>query len=169
MDPILYTKAGFRSRPSQAEEERREARPVRWLALAIALFAAGCAGRDPIKADRAYQAGLAAVSRIEVDSQRVKPFTVRVTVHGDLPDPCTEIDRVRQEQVSGGIEVTVTTRRESGALCAAVVKPYETTLMLTTHGMMPGLYFVTVNGVRETFQLHEDLADPNRFEHYHSW
>jgi hypothetical protein len=169
MDPILYTKAGLRSRPSPAEEERREARAVRFLALALAFVAAGCAGRDPVKADRAYQAGLAAVSRIEVDSQRVKPFTVRVTVRGHLPDACTEIDRVRQEQVSGGIEVTVTTRRESGALCATVARPYETSVLLTTHGMMPGLYFVTVNGVRETFQLHEDLSDPNRFEHYHNW
>ena len=137
-------------------------------AIAIA-FAFACAGmRDP-EADRAYQAGLAPVDRIDVQVFRQRPVSVHVSVYGQLPDTCTVLDRSRQERLGSGIDVTLTTRRESGPSCAAEPRPFERRILLDIAGLPAGLYFVSVNGVRESFQIFEDLGDPNRPERFRTW
>ena len=82
-------------------------------AIAIA-FAIACAGTRAPEVDRAYQAGLAPVERIDVQVFSERPVSVHVRVYGQLPDTCTALDRSRQERLGSGIDVTLTTRRESG-------------------------------------------------------
>jgi inhibitor of cysteine peptidase len=144
-----------------------EAGEVCRLALSIALACGvACAGTSAREADRAWVEGLAAVSQIRVETHRAPPFSVFVVVHGELPDACTRLDRVKQEQRASGIEVTLTTRREPGEVCAPEATPFDTRVTLAIEGLPDGLYFVTVNGVQGTFEITEDLLAPDRFERY---
>jgi inhibitor of cysteine peptidase len=141
---------------------------VRGLALGL-LVALGCAGLRGMEEDRAYQAGLAAVERIDVREQRGRPALVAVTAYGELPDACTTLDRVRQERRGSGIDLTLTTRRDSGASCAATPQPFIKTIQLMVDGFTPGIYFVTVNGVQGSFQVFDDPTAPDRFERDRVW
>jgi inhibitor of cysteine peptidase len=157
----VYTKSMLRARAARP----REARLPRGPALALAgLLALACAGTRQIEADRPYQAGIARVERILVRSSRKPPISVHVEAEGVLPDGCTEIHRVRQERSLSGVTVTLTTRRESSAVCAAEARSFRRSLRLDVSGLAPGLYFVEVNGIRDTFQIHEDLGAPDRFD-----
>jgi inhibitor of cysteine peptidase len=135
----------------------------------IVAIAAGCAGLRAAEEDRAYQAGLAAVARISVQEHRERPVMVSVTAWGELPDPCTRLDRVRQERRGSGIDVTLTTRREAGAECAAAPQPFVKSFQLMIDGLAPGLYAVTVNGVPGSFQIFRTPGTPDRFERDRIW
>lgn len=137
-------------------------------AFAIACMV-GCAGTRAPQADRAYQAGLASVERIAVEVFSERPVSVYVSVYGQLPDGCTELDRSRQERLGSGIDVTLTTRRESGPSCAAEPRPFERRILVDVAGLPPGLYFVSVNGVRESFQIFEGLGFPRGTERLRTW
>ncbi len=139
---------------------------VRWLLL-VALCA--CAGNRAVEADRAYEAGVAAVESIDVTVHQQRPVSVDVSVSGKLPDICTLIYRTQQERHTSGITVTLTTRRESGARCEAEPQPFQRTFSLEIQGMPPGLYFVSVNGVSGTFQIPADQIDRNGLERYRTW
>ena len=128
-----------------------------WLLVVLC----ACAGNRAPEEDRAYQLGVAAVESIDVTVHRERPVSVDVTVSGQLPDACTLIYRTQQERSTTGILVTLTTRRESGANCAPEPRPFQRTFLLDIHGMPPGLYFVSVNGVSGTFQILANAIDKN--------
>lgn len=131
---------------------------MRGVGFAIAIvFAVACAGTRSLEADRAYQQGLAQVDRIQVTVLSKRPVAVNVSAYGRLPDTCTEIERSRQDRLGSGIDVTLTTRRESRAGCVAEPRPFERRILLDVVGLPAGLYFVSVNGVQESFQIFEDL------------
>jgi inhibitor of cysteine peptidase len=127
----------------------------------------GCA--TPAQEDRPYQLGLAAVERIEVEVFAEQPFSVYVSVYGQLPDGCTRLDRSRQDRFGSGIEVTLTTRRESARDCAADPRPFERRILLDVAGLPPGLYTVSVNGVQDTFHYYEGLNAPRRIDRLRNW
>ena len=90
-------------------------------------------------------------------------------MYGQLPDTCTELDRSRQERLGSGIDVTLTTRRESGPSCAAEPRPFERRILLDVAGLPPGLYFVSVNGVQGSFQIFEDLDPRDGMDRFRTW
>jgi inhibitor of cysteine peptidase len=129
----------------------------------------GCAGGRALEADRAYQAGLAPVERIDVQVFPERPVSVHVSVYGQLPDSCTELDRSRQQRLGSSIEVTLTTRRESVPDCSAEPRPYQRRILLDVVGLPAGLYFVDVNGVRESFQIFQDRSVPDPMDRFRTW
>jgi inhibitor of cysteine peptidase len=131
----------------------------------LLLLASACAGARALEADRAYQAGLAKVERIEVRVHDERPVSV-LSAYGELPDGCTEIDRTLQDRRVSGIDVRLTTRRDSGASCAPEARRFERGILLAIEGLPSGLYFVNVNGVQGTFQILEDFGARDRFERY---
>ncbi len=126
------------------------------VAIAIA-FAVACAGTRTLEADRAYQLGLASVDRIEVRVLSHRPASVHVNVYGQLPDTCTKIQGSQQKRLGSGIDVTLTTRRESRAGCVAEPRPFERRVLLDAAGLSAGIYSVSVNGEQGSFQILEDL------------
>jgi len=131
---------------------------MRGVGLVIGIaFALACFGTRGLEADRAYQQGLAAVDRIDVRVFSKRPVSASVSVFGQLPDTCTEIDRSHQERLGSGIDVTLTTRRESRSGCVAEPRHFERRILLDVVGLPAGLYFVSVNGVKGSFQIFEDL------------
>jgi hypothetical protein len=142
---------------------------MRGLAIGLVLALVACAGAREFNADRAYEAGVAAVERLDVSVRRERPVAVDVSVTGQLPDACTLIHRVHQERRVTGIEVTLTTRREAGARCPAGPRPFQRMLSLDVHGLPAGLYFVSVNGVSTTFQIFDDSAVREPLDRYQTW
>jgi inhibitor of cysteine peptidase len=132
----------------------------------VCALAAACAGSRALEADRAYEAGLARVERLDVRVTRELPTSVHVDAIGVLPDSCTEIDRARQERGGASVSVTLTTRREARAACVEEPRPFRYGVLLDVGGLPAGLYFVDVNGVRETFQIQEDLGARERLDRY---
>jgi hypothetical protein len=141
---------------------------MRKLALSLVCLAA-CAGGRAYEMDRAYEAGVATVDRLDVSVHRERPVSVDVTVSGQLPDACTLIHRAQQDRQTTGITVTLTTRREAGANCPAERRFFQRTLALDVQGMPPGLYFLSVNGVSTTFQIYADRVAPNPGDRYRTW
>ena len=142
---------------------------MRGLLLLLGFVSACAGGQRALEADRAYEAGVATVERLDVNVRRGPPAAVDVSVFGQLPDACTLIHHTRQERRASGIDVTLTTRRESGASCASEPQPFQRTLALDIHGLPAGLYFVSVNGVTTTFQLFVDPIDRDRLERFRTW
>ena len=139
---------------------------LRWLLLAVLC---ACAGNRALEADRAYEAGLATVDRVDVHVRRQRPVLADVTVYGELPDACTLIHRAQQERRATGITVTLTTRREAGASCPAEPRAFQYTISLDVRGGPPGLYFLSVNGVSTTFQLYDAPAARDPSDRYQTW
>ena len=112
----------------------------------LALCAGACASAER-EADRPYTGGLARVDDVRIHYLPLETSFVTVTITGSLPDPCTRIHHIDRNFSGSRIEVTVTTRREAGAICAQVVTPFEHTFQLDLSGLDTGLYSVVVNGV----------------------
>lgn len=131
--------------------------------LGALLLLGSCAGDRAREADRPFLQGRARVERLEVSPllpTRVQP---RVVVHGTLPDACTELGREDLRRRGRRIHVTLSTRRESGAVCAQVVRPFSRTLLLPAD-LSPGFYTLEVNGVEAIFEVpgRPELPDDRR-------
>ncbi|MEZ4869107.1 MAG: hypothetical protein R3C14_47740 [Caldilineaceae bacterium] len=98
-------------------------------------------------------ADLAPISNVEVTVVDEPTRQVTVTVQGELPDSCTQIDQVTQEATDHTINVTITTRRPAEMMCAQVITPFTETVQLDLAGLDAGEYTVEVNGVTQSFQL----------------
>lgn len=125
------------------------------LALLLPGLLAACAGDAAREADRAYTAGVARVERIEVDLVSTRPPRLRVAVQGLLPDACTELDPPRIRSLGARIEITLETRRPSGASCAPQESPFSRSIPLMLGGGFR-YYVVDVNGVSGSVALPPD-------------
>ncbi len=128
-------------------------RPLPSLALAVVLAVWGCAGYRQRVADNPYTGGLADVEQVDVGPSALGTRQLVVVATGSLPDPCTRIDQVEIDRFGTSFDVTLRTRRDAGALCAQILTPFRRRVLLPLEGRESGLFIVTVNGVRASFQI----------------
>ena len=76
-----------------------------------------------------------------------------------LPDPCTRIDRIVQSRLGSRIELSISTRRDFGAVCDAEATPFERHVALSIVMLEVGLYSVVANGVDAPFSVNVDPFD----------
>jgi hypothetical protein len=76
-------------------------------------------------------------------------------VEGVLPDACTEIDPPRILPLGARIEISLETRRPSGARCPPAESPFTRSIPLMLSGVFR-LYVVDVNGVSDSIALPPD-------------
>ncbi len=81
-----------------------------------------------------------------------QPVAVEILVKGAFPDACTELHAVTQERTGNIVDVTLDMRRERGAVCAAVLKPYRFYLMLDGR-YAAGPYTLKLNGQAFPFEI----------------
>ena len=138
-------------------------RSVSILAVSLALILAGggCESQSSREADRPYTGGLARVTSLSLVPGPRQSTHVQVIARGELPDPCTRIDSERHERFGQRIEVTLTTRRESGAMCAQMIQPFSRTLVIPIADLPDGAYTIDVNGVSRIFDVHHDFRRPD--------
>ena len=94
------------------------------------------------------------VQSIEIQVLQSNPIQVNVIARGQFPDSgCTTISEVSQSRSGNTFTVTLTTRTDSGVLCAAMITPFEYTIPLDVSSLLPAPYIVRVNGVEGSFVL----------------
>ena len=136
------------------------------LALSAMLFLALLAGCGPggeptatplpSSGDERPVPGTAQVDSVEILILESFPVQIHVLAKGHLPDSCTTIDQITEEQDGATFRVTITTARPEGEMCAQVLTPFEETIPLDVYGLAAGTYTVDVNGVTGTFTLDID-------------
>lgn len=78
---------------------------------------------------------------------------VELLIKGAFPDACSELHSVEQQRTGNLLEITLTMRRQRGAVCASVLRPYR--FYLTLDGTYtPGSYRIQLNDGVHTFQIH---------------
>jgi len=78
---------------------------------------------------------------------------VELLVKGAFPDACTELHEATQVRSGNLLEISLTTRRPQGAICAAVVRPYRFYVLLDGR-FEPGPYNLKLNGQSHPFEVH---------------
>ncbi|NNF03091.1 MAG: hypothetical protein HKN17_01385 [Rhodothermales bacterium] len=77
---------------------------------------------------------------------------VELLIKGAFPDACSELHDVQQQRSGNLIDITLTMRRQRGAVCASVLRPYR--FYLTLEGRYaPGSYRIELNDGVHTFQV----------------
>jgi inhibitor of cysteine peptidase len=133
-----------------------------FLALLAACGPAGepTATTPPSGDDKRPIPGTAQVDSIDILILESFPLQIHVLAKGHLPDSCTTIDQISEEQDGATFRVTVTTARPEGEVCAQVLTPFEENIPLAVYGLAAGTYTVDVNAVTDTFTLDMDNLPP---------
>ncbi|MBO6575728.1 MAG: hypothetical protein JJ896_12060 [Rhodothermales bacterium] len=154
----------------------------RVLPIVLSCFLAGCvstAGNEPMDPDKqfghretdtndgrvttvigpedgsqTYRYARAQVEEVHVrpGPRSGDPVPVEILVKGAFPDSCTELHEAEQVRSGNIVEVTLTTRRPQGALCAAVIRPYRFYLLLSGQ-YAAGPYTIKVNEAAFPFEI----------------
>lgn len=96
------------------------------------------------------------VESIEIQVLESFPVQVQVVAKGYVPDGCTKVSEITQEQVNDTFSVTVMTSRPAHAVCTQAIESFEVTIPLEVSGLKAGRYVVDVNGVTGSFELAVD-------------
>ena len=100
--------------------------------------------------------GTAFVEELGIAPPNAGADEVQVTVRGNLNDVCTHIESIDVTDVEGTtFQVTVSTWRETDAVCAQQLVPFEETIAIDVSDRAPGTYTVEVDGESATFTLPE--------------
>lgn len=95
---------------------------------------------------------------VQVDGVQVEvgvgsPIPVQVTVTGNVPDTCAQIELVQQKQEGSHFEITMSTIPSSAEGCVQDTLPFRMMIPLNITNLPAGSYTVEVNGVGADFQL----------------
>ena len=103
----------------------------------------------------------AMVEKMGVNVMESFPVQVSVTLTGNLPDGCTEIDQVTATRDGNTFVIEVKTRRLKGDVaCTMVLVPFEEMVQLDVSGLLAGDYQVVYEDRVETFTLDVDNTLP---------
>jgi hypothetical protein len=95
----------------------------------------------------------AQVDQVQVDVGVGSPIPVHVTVTGNLPDTCAQIELVQQKQVGSSFEIRISTIPSTAEGCLQDTLPFRMVIPLNITNLPAGPYTVEVNGVGADFQL----------------
>lgn len=93
------------------------------------------------------------VDQIEVEVGVGSPIPIQVTVTGDLPDSCAQIELVQQKQEGSHFEITISAIPSSAEGCVPDTLPFRMVIPLNITNLPAGSYSVEANGVGTDFQL----------------
>ncbi len=141
-----------------------------WMLLLLIIFG-GCSqaeeavptaipATDVPVATVAVISGLAPVDNVQLTLIETMPVGVELTVQGNLPDGCTQIDEITQTRVEQRFEVVITTQRDADAICTQALVPFEELVTLDVNGLPAGSYTVDVNGQQSSFVFGTDNVAP---------
>jgi hypothetical protein len=93
------------------------------------------------------------VDQVEVEVGVGSPIPVQVTVSGNLPDTCAQIELVQQRQVGTNFQITVSSVPSSAEGCIQDTLPFRIVIPLNIVNLPAGSYSVDVNGSSASFEL----------------
>jgi inhibitor of cysteine peptidase len=102
----------------------------------------------------------APVEQIKIMKFESFPIQLNVVTIGNLPDKCTTIDQITEEQTGTTLSLKITTTRQTKHACTKATNPYEEIIPLNIAGLSAGIYTVKVNNLTDTFELKRDNLIP---------
>jgi len=96
------------------------------------------------------------VEQVQVQFGVGSPIPVQVSVTGNLPDTCAQIELVEQQQEGSHFEIIMSTVPANAEGCVPDTIPFRMTIPLNITNLPAGLYTVQVNGVGANFRLETD-------------
>lgn len=98
--------------------------------------------------------GTAFVDSVDVMDPEPGADEVPLTIQGNLSDPCTSIEEISiTDSEENTFQISIRTSRETDAVCAEVLVPFDETLTLDISELEPGAYEVEVGGESATFTV----------------
>ena len=122
-------------------------------ATAVPATATAVSSTDPVRSQ-------ATVDSIQVLPLESFPVQINVVARGELPDGCTQLEEVVQQQSGNTFRVILTTLRDPSQICTEALVPFEETIPLEVAGLPAGAYSVMVNGISGSFTLDADNVLP---------
>jgi len=105
----------------------------------------------------------ATINSIDVLMMESFPVQVTAVIKGSLPDSCTTVGQVTQARNGNEFVVAVGTVRQTEAMCAERVEPFEQNVALDVLGLPAGSYTVIASGATSAtnfFALDVDNTPP---------
>ena len=99
---------------------------------------------------------IARVVSIKIDVLASLPLQINAIAKGELPDGCTQLNKVEQKRDENVFEIRITTKRLAALSCTQVLVPFEKVVPLDLKGLPSGDYTVDINGVLASFTLPTD-------------
>lgn len=96
---------------------------------------------------------LVEVTHVEAEVGVGSPIPVQVTVSGNLPDTCAQIELVQQRLEGSTFHITLSTIPSSAEGCVQDSLPFRMMIPLNVVNVPAGSYSVEVNGSRADFTL----------------
>jgi len=130
--------------------------------LAVLALSAACAPQSA-EAPEPQDPGLgqtALVEEIELVFLESFPVQVNAILRGNLPDGCTQIERVDQELKDNVFQLTVITSRPQDAICTLALAPFEERVPLAVKGLPAGEYTVRAGDAQTSFVFEVDNVFP---------
>jgi hypothetical protein len=93
------------------------------------------------------------VDQVKAEAGVGSPIPVQVTVTGNLPDSCAQLELIQQKQVGSNFEFTISTVPSNAEGCIQDTLPFRITIPLNITNLPAGTYSVEVNGVGADFQV----------------
>ncbi len=97
------------------------------------------------------------VENIKVMMTELFPIEVSIVARGSLPDSCTIIDQITEEQDGDTLILKITTASNTNKTCPNKVKQaFAEVIPLDVAGLYSGFYKIKVNNKTDTFELGMD-------------
>ena len=84
------------------------------------------------------------------------PVPVNLVARGYLPNDCTMIDQITEEQSGNTLTIKITTVRQTDKVCRETSQAFEEVIPLDVAGLSAGVYTVKVNNKSGIFELGMD-------------
>ena len=95
---------------------------------------------------------LASIHDVQINIAESYPEQIFVYIKGGLRDDCTTFHEIETQRSGNAIDITVTTERPSGAICAQVYSYFEKNVPLGSDFTSGETYTVNVNEVTTSFE-----------------
>jgi inhibitor of cysteine peptidase len=136
----------------------------RFIILIILIFMGACSPNNqqipPAQTENAVIPTEALIEHIEVMIFESFPVHINVVAKGNLPDNCTTINQITEEQSGNTLMVKITTDRLTDKVCTKGEKIFEEVIPLNVAGLKAGIYTVKVNQITNFFELGIDNIIP---------
>ncbi|MBE9561586.1 MAG: hypothetical protein IMF12_01805 [Proteobacteria bacterium] len=97
------------------------------------------------------------VEDIKIMMTELFPIEVSVIARGNLPDNCTVIDQITEEQDGDTLILNITTAPHANKICPnKIQQSFTEVIPLNVTGLYSGFYKVKVNNKTDTFELSMD-------------
>lgn len=93
------------------------------------------------------------LEQIKIIVQETFPIQVNVIIKGTLPNDCTTIEQITQEQKENLFIIKLLTQPPTHQICTAFKKPFEKIIALEVTGLKAGFYVVRANQISKIFEL----------------